>query len=101
MSPFFEDAAHLLRLLTASGLTVSRSSDCRAIIMRIADVLDDVAVCDTRVSHADAARFILGELELHKLAACTPDRRSKVLAIIGTSVGNVDVMRECRRRRQR
>ncbi len=96
MSPHFEAAAHLLRLLTGSGLTIPKDVDCRHAVFRIAAVLDDVAACRERVVHADAARFILGELECHGFAKCSKARRTKILAMIGTAVGNVDTMRMAR-----
>jgi hypothetical protein len=40
------------------------------------------------VSHADAALAVLKELERDGAAICLPAQRTKVLAVIGTTIGN-------------
>jgi hypothetical protein len=87
--PYYEDAARLL--LTAS---------CRGLVLG-ADANPDVAIrklgahiyrlLTQAPSHAQAAIDALEDLESAGLVICDPRHRARVLATIGTMLGNLQI----------
>lgn len=90
MPPYFEDAAHLLCFMVRVGLVIDPAADCRALIYKVAAHIHDFRA--DQPSHATAAAQLLAELEKNKHVKCNPARRAKVLAVIGTTLGNYPSM---------
>lgn len=86
MPPHFEEAAHLLQMMTAKGLVIRSPSDCLPVILRIARAVAEHRATD--LSHAAAAGRLLGELEVEELATYAPRRHATLVAMLGSFIGN-------------
>lgn len=91
MSPHYETAAHTLLCLCQSGLTIPAGVDCRSVVLRIAHMMDLRSVRHPDLSHAATASWIIDDLVRLKYVTIDAKRRVKLLAIVGTSIGNADV----------
>ncbi|MCZ7593722.1 MAG: hypothetical protein M5U16_01500 [Hyphomicrobium sp.] len=89
MPPLYEHAAHLLLFLTRAGLVISPGTDCQALLTRLAEMLLATSSRRGRFSHYQAAADILGDLEKRKLVTHAASARRKILAVLGTGIGNL------------
>lgn len=92
MPPFYEEAAHLLRTLVGVGLAIAAGADYRVVLKQLAECIRLLALGTQRRTHAEAAIWVLRELEASGLVTCDPKRRAKALAILGTVLGNLLTM---------
>lgn len=91
VSPHYETAAHTLLFLCRSGLTIPAGVDSRTVIARIAYMMDLRRKRYKDLSHAAAAIWIIDDLLRLKYVAVDAKQRVRLLAILGTSIGNADV----------
>jgi len=89
MPPLYEQAAHLLLLLTRAGLVIRPGADCQVLLTRLSEQLLAAITKNGRVSHYQAAADILADLEKHKLITPATSARRKILAVLGTGIGNL------------
>lgn len=92
MSPHYEIAAHTLLFLCRSGLMIRAGVDSRIVVARLAWLIDRRNARCSDLSHAAAALWIMDDLVRHKYVAFDAKQRSKLLAILGTSIGNAEVL---------
>lgn len=96
MPPHYEDAAQLLKMLTARGLILTDRFSVHDTITLLA-----VQIARHRqegTSQADAAFLILFNLMLYGRATWDWMRQGSVLgAIVGTTLGNIDARTRCPR----
>ena len=90
MSPYYETAAHTLLFLCRAGLTIRAGVDCRAVVWRLAFMIDLRNAKYADLSHAAAASWILDDLVRLQYASVDAKKLSKLLAILGTSIGNAE-----------
>jgi hypothetical protein len=88
MHMFYENAAHLLLVMTRVGVAIKAGSDCHAILMRLAEHLRTLTAELPVLSHAGAASRILDDLEKAGFVTCSVKARRKVQAALGTMLGN-------------
>ncbi|WP_334146221.1 hypothetical protein [Hyphomicrobium sp.] len=88
MPPLYEQAAHLLLFLTRAGLVIS-PGDYHAVLMRLSELLLEALSRRGPFSHYQAAADILGDLEARKLVTRATSARRKILAVLGTGIGNL------------
>lgn len=93
MSPHYETAAHTLLFLNRSGMLMTPGTDCRKVVARLAWMIDRRQSHNRDLSHAGAAIWMLDELVRLKFVSFEKSSRPKLLAIIGTSIGNLDIGR--------
>lgn len=87
---FYEDGAHLLRLLVAARLR-SRHADYHSAITEIAVALK--AAMENHTSHMQCADYVLYRLEGMPDARADSRRLARLKAMIGTFYGNLLVAR--------
>jgi hypothetical protein len=87
MSPSLEDAALILRDMSRNGLVFETGSDPRALLFKIAGHIDGYR--SSRPSQADAATRILDDVLSTQLVRYDGRRRNRMIAIIGTRLGNL------------
>ena len=93
MPLFYEDAAHLLLFLMRAGLVIKPGVDCRLVLQRLAELLR-AANRDARgLSHYGAATWFLDDLTSAKFVTFDRKSRQKILAILGTGIGNIETGR--------
>lgn len=97
MPPFYEEAAHLLRILTGVGLAIAVGVDPRIVLFQLAECMHILRKRTHRQCHSDAALWILKAIEASGNVHCDPARRAKVLAVLGTAIGNFLTMQAARR----
>ncbi len=86
MVPYYEEAAHLLCHMIRNGLILDPRFDARTLILKIAA---HIHVFRTRLpTHIEAATGILKDLEDGRQIKCQPEKRAKLLAVIGTVLSN-------------
>jgi hypothetical protein len=90
MSPHYETAAHLLLMLTRSGLEIPQSVDCRIVLGRLDHRFANLQRDAGGLSHSGAALWILDDLVRARLVRCEPNKKSRVLAILGTGIATVE-----------
>lgn len=88
MSPYYEDAAHLLRFMAAAGLSVQSGTSYHTLIEEIAAVMETMCkrpAAKTHAEHADALLHdILGMLDWDRCR-----NKARIRAIAATTVGNI------------
>lgn len=94
LSPFYEDGAHLLRLLIAGGLR-SRHGAYHEAITEIANAVS--AAIDCGAGHAHLAEYLLYRLEGLPRPTDENRRLTRLRAIIGTFYANLLIARVSRR----
>jgi hypothetical protein len=90
MPPFYNDAAHLLKMLIASGLEQSRDRPYHDTIWVLARTLENAAAEPPR-SHAEEAAHTLAGLAFLGLVRCDASKSARLRAIIGTAIANVQI----------
>lgn len=90
MPPFYNDAAHLLKMLIASGLEQSRDRPYHDTIWVLARTLENAAAEPPR-SHAEEAALTLACLAFLGLVRCDASKCQRLRAIIGTAIANVQI----------
>jgi hypothetical protein len=91
---YYEDAAHIVRVLTDAGLHLRSSIPVHAQLLRVAAKLETFAVSNP--SHADAGASIIDQMTTEWI----DDRSEKRLrAIAGTLIGNFLLMHGRRMRK--
>jgi hypothetical protein len=88
MHMFYENAAHLLLMMTRVGVAIKAGADCHLIVTRLAEHLQTLTAESRELSHAGAAGMILNDLEKSGSVTCTAKARRKVQAALGTLLGN-------------
>ena len=89
MPPYFETAAHILLFLTKAGMIIRAGVDCRAVILRLAYMIALRNSHYSDVSHAGKAIWIMDDLVCLKYIEVDEKQRPKLLAILGTGIGNI------------
>ena len=89
MPPYFEAAAHILLFLTKAGMMIRAGVDCRAVILRLAYMIALRNSTYSELTHAGTAIWILDDLVQHKFIEVDAKQRPKLLAILGTGIGNI------------
>lgn len=59
MSPYYEDAAHLLRFMAAAGLSVQSGTSFHTLIEEIAAVMETMCKSPGTMTHAEHADALL------------------------------------------
>jgi hypothetical protein len=90
--PHYEDAAHAALFMARAGLDLVGCQNAMGILTRLAEMLDH-ARSEPGLSHAGAAAWMLDDLEKRKLVFCPSDKRKKVIAVLGTYIGNLCLQR--------
>lgn len=89
MPMFYEQAAQLLLFVTRAGLVIRPGVDCRAVLLRLAELMH-ASLRDARgLTHFGTATWFLDDLEKHKLVTCQKQDRNKILAMLGTGIANL------------
>ena len=92
MPRFYEEAALLLLYVVGQGMVLNTPLvDQKRILKRLADALDVVAA--QSLTDADAAEIILDAFQKYWLGRYDPAKRDKLIAVIGTFVGNTPALR--------
>ncbi|AHB49890.1 hypothetical protein W911_03510 [Hyphomicrobium nitrativorans NL23] len=91
MPRFYEEAAHLLLIVLTHGVVLGVERNHLAVLYDFAGELDRVMAM--RRSHADTAEILLDSMILWGFFDVPPDRRKRLLAIIGTFIGNLMTIR--------
>ncbi|MCW5716915.1 MAG: hypothetical protein KIS68_03680 [Bauldia sp.] len=86
MPPHFEEAAHLLKMMTAKGLVIRSPTDCVAVILRIAGMVAGHRA--SHLTHAVAASRLLAAMEAEEIVSCLKSRRETLVAMLGSFIGN-------------
>ena len=89
MPPYFEAAAHILLFLTKAGMMIRAGVDCRSVILRLAYMIELRNARYSGLTHAGAAIWIMDDLVRLKYVEPDAKRRPKLLAILGTGIGNI------------
>lgn len=89
MPPYFEAAAHILLFLTKAGMMIRAGVDCRAVILRLAYMIELRNNLYSGLTHAGTAIWIMDDLVRLKYVEADAKRRPKLLAILGTGIGNI------------
>lgn len=90
MPRFYEEAARLLFVMMAHGIAFSPGTDHMRLLQRVAVMLDQCI--KDRPTHADAASAMLNALSTQGLIAISLRDRARMIALIGTMVGNIMTM---------
>ena len=98
MPPHYEDAAHILLFLTRAGLVISPWIDSRIVIMRLAHLMDKLTSDARGLTHYGAAVWMIDNLQASKFTTCDEASRAKILAILGTKLGDFLTMQAAARR---
>ncbi len=92
MPKFYEEAALLLLYVVGQGMVLNTPLvDQSRILKRLADALDAVAA--QPLSDADAAAVILDTFQKYWLGRYDPSKRDRLIAVIGTFIGNTPALR--------
>ena len=91
MPRLYEEAALLLFFVAGRGVTLNTLFDVREIVAVMAQTLE--AVTASAFSDADAAAFILDAFEDRWLGWPEPAKRDRLIALIGTFLGNTPTLR--------
>lgn len=94
MPRYYEEAAHLLLLIIRRGVVVSGGVDHHRIVRGIAIELEHILAA--RPSHADAAISLLDKLSGSCLASFEMTERTRLVALVGTAIGNLMTMTKAR-----
>jgi len=86
MPRLYEEAATLLYYVVSAGLVLNSLVDPRRIITVLAETLE--AASSRSHTHAEAAIMVLDTLKTHWLAHYDPTKRNRLIAMIGTFIGN-------------
>ncbi len=89
MPPYFEAAAHILLFLTKAGMMIRAGVDCRAVILRLAHMIELRNTRYSDLTHAGTALWIMDDLVRLKYIEVDAKQRPKLLAILGTGIGNI------------
>lgn len=89
MPPYFEAAAHILLFLTKAGMMIRPGVDCRAVILRLAYMIALRNSTYSELTHAGTALWIMDDLVRLKYVEVDGRQRPKLLAILGTGIGNI------------
>mgnify|MGYP001807098422 CR=1 FL=1 len=81
----FERAAHLLHMLMAGGVTLTKPAELNRLIGMLAATLSRRAPHVSRSDH-DTASSAIAALEAAKLITVEPSRRQRVVAILGSAL---------------
>lgn len=87
MPRFYEEAAQLLYMIAPQGVVLAPGADYRRIVCWIAVEIE--GFMQDRISHADAAGFLLTQLVAGGQANFHTDKRSRLVAVAGTMIGNL------------
>ena len=90
MSPHYETAAHTLLFLCRSGLKVRAGVDHRAVVSRIAWLIDRRNERCADLSHAASADWFVDDLIRLHYIEFDANQRVRLLAILGTTIGNAE-----------
>lgn len=85
-----ESAAHLLSMMVSAGLRIAAPEHASLLVALVANALASAARSPPR-SHADAATAVLNYCADIKLIDIPPRDRSRVVAILGTAIGNAGI----------
>lgn len=88
MPEYFNEAAHLLYALHQKGCALRSGIDHREVVWRLAELIAIYLTSQQGLTHAGAANWILDDLE-KTLVRRNTARRPKMIAIIGTTLGNL------------
>jgi hypothetical protein len=94
MPKFYEEAAHLLLLIIGRGVVVTPGVDHHRIVRGIAIEIERILM--ERPSHADAAISLLDKLSASCLASFEMAERTRLVALVGTAIGNLMTMTKAR-----
>jgi len=87
LQPFYDDAAHLLKMLMAAGLEHNPARPYHETISFLAETLDSAR--RSRLSQSDEALTVVAALSFLGLARWEPCKVERIKAIIGTVIGNI------------
>lgn len=90
MPEHYNSAAHLLYTLQKSGLVFRSTIDSRDIVWLLAELMSQHFGSRRRPSHADAAHSVFVAIE-RDCVRPTQKTRLKLVAIVGTFLGNMEV----------
>lgn len=89
MPPYFETASHILLFLTKAGMMIRAGVDCRTVILRLAYMFALRNTHYADLTHAASAIWIMEDLVRLKYVEFDAKRQPRLLAILGTSIGNI------------
>lgn len=89
MHPHFEHAAQILQFMTRTGADVPFEANLCQLLDQTAHMLESAMNENRSLSDYGAAIWILSDLEKRKLLTCETSKRKRVLAVLGTGVGNM------------
>jgi hypothetical protein len=89
MPIFCEESAQLLLFATRAGLLIRPGVDCRAVLLRLAELMRASLRDGRGLTHYGTATWFLDDLEKRKFVNCSKKDRNKVLAVLGTGVANL------------
>ncbi len=92
MPIYFETASHILLFLTKAGMTVRAGVDCRTVILRLAYMIELRNTRYSELTHAASAIWIIDDLLHLNYVEFDAKRRPRLLAILGTGIGNIPVL---------
>lgn len=90
MPPYFEAAAHILLFLTKAGMMIRAGVDCRAVILRLAYMIELRNTRHSDLTHAGAAIWIMDDLVRLQYVEFDAKRHPRLLVMLGTGIGNTD-----------
>ncbi len=90
MPPYFETASHILMFLTKAGMMIRPGVDCRTVILRLAYMIELRNTRYSGLTHAASAIWIIDDLVHLNYVEFDVKRRSRLLLILGTSIGNTE-----------
>ncbi|MEQ1694950.1 MAG: hypothetical protein ABL901_03830 [Hyphomicrobiaceae bacterium] len=89
MPIYFETASHILLFLTKSGMMIRAGIDCRTVILRLAYMIELRNTRYSELTHAASAIWIMDDLVRLKYVDIDAKGRPRLLAILGTGIGNI------------
>lgn len=90
MPRYLEEAAHLLKFMVTAGLVIPPGASVRILLLYLSDLV--ALAHDCSHTHAEAADMILTDLDRAGLASWDAKSKPRLLAITGTSIGNLLTM---------
>lgn len=89
MPMFYEESAQLLLFATRAGLVIRPGVDCRAVLLRLAELMRASLRDGRGLTHFGTATWFLDDLEKRKFVNCRKQQRNKILAVLGTGIANL------------
>ena len=100
MPPFYEDATHILLFFTRSGLVISPWIDSPIIIMRLSHFMGLFSRDAKGLTDYGAAVWMMDNLQRTSFVECDDKSRPRLLAMLGTRIGNFMTMQDAAHRRR-